>query len=254
MKVAQTVHPVLIVTGGSGGIGSAIATMAAMRGYKICVHYHRNQKAAVALVKRLAKTGAVAIAVRADISVMADVVRMFKTVDRKLGRVSALVNNAGTLERQCRVDSLEPARLQRIFAINTFGAFYCSKEAVCRMSTKLGGRGGAIVNVSSGAVASGAPNEYVDYAASKGALDVLTRGLSREVASEGIRVNTVRPGHIHTPIHSLGGEPNRISRLETTIPMGRGGSPEEVAQAVLWLLSPESSYVTGACLDVSGGK
>jgi len=195
-----------------------------------------------------------AVAVQADVSVEGDVVRLFETCDRELGVLSALVNNAGILETQMRVDAMDAARLQRVFATNVVGAFLCAREAVRRMSTRRGGRGGAIVNISSGASRLGSPNEYVDYAATKGAIDTLTIGLAREVAEEGIRVNAVRPGFIYTDIHASGGEPNRVERVKTIVPMKRGGTAEEVARAILWLLSDEASYTTGAFIDVTGGK
>ena len=242
---------VMIVTGGARGIGAATARLAAQRGYAVCVNFLRNQEAAEKIVKEL---GSKAIAVQADVSAEADVVRLFQTVDEKLGRVTALVNNAGIVERQSRVEGMDAPRLQRMFATNVVGPLLCAREAIKRMSTKHGGKGGAIVNVSSGAARLGSPGEYVDYAASKGAIDTMTIGLSKELAAEGIRVNCVRPGFVHTDIHAAGGEPDRIERLRDSIPMKRGGEPEEVARAILWLLSDEASYSTGAILDVTGGR
>lgn len=244
----------VVITGGGRGIGAATALLAARRGYAVCVNYRKNQHAAEQVVRSIEASGGRAIAVAADVSVEADVARLFQTVDKELGPLSALVNNAGILETQMRVDAMDAGRLQRVFATNIVGSFLCAREAVRRMSTKHGGRGGAIVNVSSGAARLGSPGEYVDYAASKGAIDTLTIGLSREVAEEGIRVNAVRPGFIYTEMHASGGEPNRVDRVKAIVPMQRGGQPEEVAGAILWLLSDEASYTTGAFIDVAGGK
>jgi NAD(P)-dependent dehydrogenase (short-subunit alcohol dehydrogenase family) len=245
---------VVLITGGSRGIGAATAQLAAEQGYSVCVNYRQNRQAAEQVVRSVEACGGLALAVEADVSVESDVVRLFQAVDASLGPVSALVNNAAILETQMRVDAMDSARLHRVFATNIVGAFLCAREAVRRMSTKYGGRGGAIVNVSSGAARLGSPNEYVDYAASKGAIDTLTIGLSREVAEESIRVNSVRPGFIYTEMHASGGEPNRIERVKSMVPMKRGGQPEEVAQAIMWLLSDAASYVTGAFIDVAGGK
>jgi len=246
--------PIVLVTGGSRGIGGATARLAATRGYAVCVNYRSNRQAADAVVKEIVGGGGRAIAVQADVAVEADVVRLFETCDRDLGRLSALVNNAGTLETQMRVESMDAGRLQRVLASNVIGPFICAREAVKRMSTKHGGAGGAIVNVSSGASRLGSPGEYVDYAASKGAIDTFTIGLAQEVAQEGIRVNAVRPGFIYTDIHASGGEPNRVDRVKAFVPMRRGGTADEVAQAILWLLSDESSFSTGAFIDVTGGR
>jgi NAD(P)-dependent dehydrogenase (short-subunit alcohol dehydrogenase family) len=218
------------------------------------VNYLRNEAAARRLAESIEAAGGRAIAVAADVAVEGDVARLFDTVDRTLGRVSALVNNAGILEAQARVVDMDAARIGRVLATNVVGTFLCAREAVRRMSTGKGGAGGAIVNVSSRASTLGSPFEYVDYAASKGAVDSMTVGLAKEVAAEGIRVNAVRPGLIVTDIHASGGEPGRVERLKGAVPMGRGGSAEEVAQTILWLLSDEASYVTGALLDVSGGR
>jgi NAD(P)-dependent dehydrogenase (short-subunit alcohol dehydrogenase family) len=245
---------VLIVTGGSRGIGAATARLAAERGYDVCVNYRRDDRAAQEVVAAVERAGRRGSAVAADVASETDVVRLFDVVDRTLGRVTALVNNAGVLEAQARVEHIDGARLARVFAVNVTGAFLCAREAVGRMSTAHGGSGGSIVNVSSRAAALGSPGEYVDYAASKAALDVLTIGLAREVATEGIRVNSVRPGIIRTDIHASGGEPGRVDRLGPTVPMHRGGEAIEVARAILWLLSDEASYSTGAILDVSGGR
>jgi len=245
---------VLLITGGSRGIGAATARLAAQRGYHIIVTYLHNQVAADRVVADILANGGRALALAADVSVEQEIVRVFDYITDQIGPLDALVNNAATLEQQMRVDQMDMARLQRIFTTNVFGAFICAREAVRRMSTAYGGAGGAIVNVSSGAARLGAPNEYIDYAASKGAIDTFTIGLAKEVATEGIRVNAVRPGIIHTDFHARGGEPGRVERVSSSIPMQRGGQVEEVAHAILWLLSDEASYVTGACLDVAGGR
>jgi NAD(P)-dependent dehydrogenase (short-subunit alcohol dehydrogenase family) len=244
----------LVVTGASRGIGAAVAQLAAARGFRICVNYHRQQEAAEQIVNAIRQQGGAAVAIQANVSDEAAVVRLFESATQELGPISALVNNAGTVERQSRLENFDLARLQRIFAINVFGSFLCAREAVLRMSTKHGGHGGSIVNVSSGAARFGSPNEYIDYAATKGAIDTFTLGLAKEVAEENIRVNAVRPGFIYTDIHAAGGEPNRIERVKIQVPMQRGGRPEEVANAILWLLSEEASYVTGSILDVTGGR
>jgi NAD(P)-dependent dehydrogenase (short-subunit alcohol dehydrogenase family) len=247
-------NKVVIITGAGRGIGAATARLAASGGYAVCVNYRSNREAAAGVVSDIEMAGGRAVAVAADMSVEADVVRLFAECDRALGPLSALVNSAGIIERQMRVDEMDGGRLQRVFATNVFGPFLCSREAVRRMSTRHGGRGGAIVNVSSLASVYGSPGEYVDYAATKGAIDTLTTGLAREVATEGIRVNVVRAGHIYTEFHALGGEPDRVERVKADVPMKRGGRPDEVAQAIMWLLSDEASYVTGTRLDVSGGR
>ncbi|MDT3735787.1 MAG: SDR family oxidoreductase [Denitratisoma sp.] len=245
---------IILITGGSRGIGAATARLAAAEGYAVCIAYLRNSQAAEAVVREIAQDGGKAIAVSADVSAEADVVRLFERVDAELGRVTALVNNAGILEKHMRVDEMDAARLSRVLAANVTGSFICAREAVKRMSTRHGGSGGAIVNLSSVASTLGSPNEYVDYAASKGAIDTFTVGLAKEVAAEGIRVNAVRPGVIYTDIHADGGEPGRVDRVKSAVPMLRGGQPEEVAKAILWLLSDEASYSTGAILDVAGGR
>jgi NAD(P)-dependent dehydrogenase (short-subunit alcohol dehydrogenase family) len=247
-------NKVLLITGASRGIGAATAHLAAARGYHVCVNYHRQQPAAEKVVAAIRQEGGTAAAIQADVSNEAEVVRLFEDAHRQLGPITALVNNAGIVERQARLDQIDAARLQRIFATNVFSYFLCAREAVRRMSTRHGGHGGAIVNVSSAASRIGSPHEYIDYAASKGAIDTLTLGLAKEVAEENIRVNAVRPGIIHTDIHAAGGEPDRIERVRKGIPMQRGGQPEEVANAILWLLSEEASYVTGSILDVTGGR
>ncbi len=245
---------VMIVTGGSRGIGAATAELAAERDYAVCVNYLQNRGAAETVVDKIEQAGGQAVAVAADVSLEPDVLRLFETVDNTLGPVTALVNNAGILEHQMRLDEMDAARLNRIFAINITGCFLCARQAVQRMSTIFGGQGGSIVNVSSGAARSGSPGEYVDYAASKGALDTMTIGLAQEVAAEGIRVNAVRPGFIYTDIHADGGEPGRVDRVKEFVPMKRGGQASEVANAILWLLSEEASFSTGTFIDVTGGK
>jgi NAD(P)-dependent dehydrogenase (short-subunit alcohol dehydrogenase family) len=248
------VNKVLIVTGGSRGIGAETAKLAAQRGYAVCVNYRRNKSAADAVVAAIQAAGGAAMAIAGDVAVEADVVRLFEAVDAQMGPLGGLVNNAGILEKQTRVEQIDAARIDRIFGTNVRGAFLCAREAVRRMSTKHGGAGGAIVNVSSRAAQLGAPGEYVDYAASKAALDVLTIGLAREVAAEGIRVNGVRAGIIYTEIHADGGEPGRVDRLGPSLPMQRGGDAIEVARAILWLLSEEASYSTASFIDVAGGR
>jgi NAD(P)-dependent dehydrogenase (short-subunit alcohol dehydrogenase family) len=246
-------NPVVIVTGGGRGIGAATARLAAQRGWSVCVNFLRDEASAAGVVRDAEKAGVKALAVRGDVAAEADVVALFDAAAR-LGTLRGLVNNAGILERQTRLDDMEAARFARVFATNITGAFLCAREAVRRMSTRHGGAGGAIVNVSSIASKLGGPGEYIDYAASKGAIDTLTIGLAKEVAEEGLRVNAVRPGVIYTDIHASGGEPGRVDRVKAMVPMKRGGRPEEVAHAILWLLSDDSSYSTGAFIDVSGGR
>jgi len=243
----------MVVTGGGRGIGAATARLAAQRGYAVCVNYRANRATAERVVDTIVTDGGHAIAVAGDVASESDVKRVFDAATG-LGTITALVNNAGILERQGRLDEMEASRIERVFATNITGAFLCAREAVRRMSTRHGGSGGGIVNVSSMAARLGSPGEYVDYAASKGAIDTLTTGLAREVAGEGIRVNAVRPGVIRTDIHASGGEPGRVDRVKAAVPMKRGGEPEEVARAILWLLSDESSYCTGTFIDVSGGR
>ena len=245
---------VVIVTGGSRGIGAATARLAGERGYDVCVNYLQDAAAAASVVTDIEKAGRRAIAVAGDMSSEQDVINLFETSDAQLGTLGVLINNAGIVGTQSRVEDYTLERLQQMFAINITGAFLCAREAVRRMSTKNGGAGGAIVNVSSAAARLGAPGEYVDYAASKGAMDSMTIGLSKEVAAEGIRVNAVRPGLIYTDIHASGGEPGRVERLKKGVPMQRGGDAQEVARVILWLASDESSYTTGSLVECSGGR
>jgi NAD(P)-dependent dehydrogenase (short-subunit alcohol dehydrogenase family) len=244
----------MIVTGGSRGIGAATARIAGERGYAVCVNYRRDADAAAAVVADIEKAGSRAIAVPGDMSSENDVLNLFETTDTELGTLEVLVNNAGIVAPQSRVEEFTLERLQRMFAVNITGAFLCAREAVRRMSTRNGGAGGAIVNVSSAAARLGGPGEYVDYAASKGAMDSMTIGLAKEVAAEGIRVNAVRPGLIYTDIHASGGEPQRVDRLKEGVPMQRGGDAEEVARVILWLASDEASYTTGSLVECSGGR
>jgi NAD(P)-dependent dehydrogenase (short-subunit alcohol dehydrogenase family) len=244
----------ILITGASRGIGASTAILSAQKGYWVCVNYLKNREAALQVVDAINQNGGKAIPYQADVSSENEVIDLFKEIDRDFGRLSALVNNSGILETQSRVDQMNAERLHRIFNSNIVSCFLCSREAIKRMSTRYGGEGGAIVNVSSIAARTGAPNEYVDYAASKGAIDAFTLGLSKEVAAEAIRVNAVRPGFIYTDIHASGGEPGRVDRIKDSIPMKRGGQPEEVAHAILWLLSEESSFSTGSFIDLTGGR
>jgi NAD(P)-dependent dehydrogenase (short-subunit alcohol dehydrogenase family) len=248
------VSGVLLVTGASRGIGAATARLAAKRGYTVCVNYRQDESAAAAVAADINDAGGAAVAIGADVAREEEVVRLFQRIDNELGPLAVLVNNAGILEKQARVEDMDAARLERVFATNVYGSFLCAREAVRRMSTAHGGRGGAIVNVSSAASRLGSPNEYVDYAAAKGAIDTFTLGLAREVASEGIRVNAVRPGVIHTDIHASGGEPGRVERVKASVPMQRGGDADEVARTILWLASDEASYIAASLLDVTGGR
>jgi NAD(P)-dependent dehydrogenase (short-subunit alcohol dehydrogenase family) len=244
----------LVITGGSRGIGAATAKLAAARGYAVCVGYHSNHAAAEDVVGGIRDAGGTALAVACDVTVEADVLRLFETSDRELGPLAGLVNNAGVVAAKSRVETMSAERLQRMFAVNTIGPILCAREAVRRMSTRHGGRGGVIVNVSSAASRLGSADEYVDYAASKGAIDSFTLGLAREIAMDGIRVNAVRPGIVETEIHASGGQPDRVARIGPLVPMQRAGRVDEIAHAILWLLSDEASYTTGALLDVSGGR
>ena len=244
---------ILVITGGSRGIGAATARAAAAAGYAVALSYLTSDSAAAAVIAEIESTGGTAVAVRADVGVEADVQRLFAAADQEFGRLTAFVNNAGTLEPQCRLEDMTSARIERVLRTNVLGPFLCAREAVRRMSIRHGGAGGAIVNVSLMAARFGSPREYIDYAASKGALDTMTIGLAREVADEGIRVNAVRPGLIYTDIHARGGEPGRVERLSSAVPMKRGGQPEEVAEAILWLLSSKAAFTTGSFIDVAGG-
>ena len=244
---------VVVITGGSRGIGAACARLAAKAGYDVCLNYVSNRDAASAVVAEIEAAGGTARAVAGDVGSNDDVIALFKAAD-EMGTLKGLINNAGVLDVRSRIDEMTPERLERIMRTNILGSFFCAREAVVRMSTKRGGEGGAIVNLSSIAALLGAPNQYADYAASKGAIDTFTRGLALEVAEEGIRVNGVRPGIIDTEIHASGGEPDRAQKLRDIIPMKREGSAEEVAEAIVWLMSGKASYVTGATLDVSGGR
>lgn len=251
---ANPMQPIVLITGGSRGIGAATALLAARNGYAVAVNYTHNSLAADEVVRQIRASGGSAIAVQADVAVEAQVLALFDKVDAKLGPLSALVNNAGIVDVACRVDGMAVERLQRMFATNIIGSFVCAREAVKRMSTRYGGAGGCIVNVSSAAARIGSPGQYVDYAASKGAIDTFTLGLAKEVAAEGIRVNGVRPGIIDTEIHASGGEPDRAQRMAAQVPMQRAGTAHEIAQAILWLMGAESSYTTGALVDVTGGR
>lgn len=247
-------QPLMLVTGGSRGIGAATVLLAAARGWRVAFSYKENAEAANTIIAQAKALGPDVTALQADVSNEADVIRLFETVEQKLGALSALINNAGMLEQQMRLDQMEVGRWQRVFSANVFGSFLCAKQAVLRMSTRHGGQGGAIVNVSSAASRLGSPNEFIDYAAAKGAVDSMTIGLAKELATEGIRVNAVRPGLIYTDIHASAGDPGRVDRVKTGVPMQRGGTAEEVAEAIVWLASARSSYVTGTLMDVTGGR
>lgn len=245
---------IALVTGGSRGIGRATAILLARQGWRVAVNYVHRTAEAESVVAEIERQGGSAFAVQADIADEAQVVAMFADIDRQPEPLKALVNNAGILFQQATLEQLTAERINRVFATNVTGCFICCREAVKRMGHHYGGGGGAIVNVSSAASRTGAPGEYVDYAASKGAMDTLTRGLSLEVAAQGIRVNGVRPGYIYTDMHTDGGEPQRVDRLASAIPMQRGGQPGEIASAIAWLLSDEASYITGTFIDAAGGR
>ncbi|GAC19825.1 SDR family oxidoreductase [Paraglaciecola arctica] len=244
---------IVLITGASRGIGAATTRLFAQKGYGVCINFLKDEIAAEQLKNEILQYQVKCITVKADVSKASEVKRLFKTVDEELGCLSVLVNNVGILKTQCRLDEIDEQRFSQVLTTNVMSCFLCSQQAVKRMSSKYGGKGGSIVNVSSGAAKSGSPNEYIDYAASKGAIDSLTKGLAIEVAGEGIRVNAVRPGLIHTDIHASGGEPNRIDRLKAKIPMQRGGEPAEVAEAIYWLASEKSSFATGSFIDIAGG-
>lgn len=250
----QASQGALIVTGAGRGIGAAVAKQAGERGFRVAVNYARNAQAAADVARHIVSSGGRATVIQADISREEEIVRLFEYAERELGPITGLVNNAGITGGFARVEAITCATLTQVFAVNVIGAMLCAREAVRRMSTRKGGRGGAIVNISSRAAQIGGAGEWVHYAASKGALDTFTLGLAREVATEGIRVNAVAPGHVLTELHATSGDPDRMTRLAPTIPMGRAGTPEEIAEAVMWLLSPEASYTTGAILAVSGGR
>ncbi len=245
---------VMLITGASRGIGAATARLAGKQGYTVCVNYMSNRDAAEQVVRDIESMGSKALAVQADVADPTDIERLFHVCDLELGTLSALINNAGILETQMRLEDIDAARLDRVFATNVRGSFLCAREAVKRMSTKHGGKGGTIVNLTSKASKIGSPNEFIDYAASKGAIDTMTVGLAKEVAAEGIRVNAVAPGLIVTDIHLAAGEPGRPERMKNMIPMQRAGTAEEVAKAILWLAGDESSYTTGSIVEVTGGR
>ncbi|OZI66780.1 SDR family oxidoreductase [Bordetella genomosp. 11] len=250
----DTQAPAILITGGSRGVGAATARLAAARGYDVAISFVSNEAAALAVVADVRAAGRRALAVRADSADPAQVANLFDAIDREFGRLDVLVNNAAMLARQSRLEDLGFERMTRIFAVNAIGPILCAQQAAKRMSYRHNGRGGVVINVSSASARLGSPNEYVDYAASKGALETFTIGFAKEVAREGIRVNCIRPGHIYTEMHASCGEPGRVDRVKDSIPMGRGGQPEEVANAILWLASSEASFVTGTFLDVTGGK
>jgi NAD(P)-dependent dehydrogenase (short-subunit alcohol dehydrogenase family) len=250
----MTTSRIALVTGSSRGIGAATAKALSEAGYAVCINYRSDESAARSVLADIERHGGNAIAVRADVSIEDDVQRLFSTIDEQLGRLTLLVNNAGIVAKQMRVEEMHADRINHILMTNVTSAFICAREAIKRMSNRYGGLGGSIVNVSSAASRVGSAGEYVDYAASKAAMDTLTRGLSLEVASEGIRVNCVRPGFIYTDMHADGGEPGRVDRLKPSIPMGRGGAPEEIASVICWLASDAASYCTGAFIDCAGGR
>jgi NAD(P)-dependent dehydrogenase (short-subunit alcohol dehydrogenase family) len=253
-KQGTPMSPIVLITGGSRGIGAATALAAAHAGYAVAVNYHTNSLAADEVVRQIRAMHGTAITVQADVAVEAEVLAMFVKVDAKLGPLTALVNSAGVVDVASRVDAMSVARLKRMFDTNVLGSMVCAREAVLRMSTRHGGSGGAIVNLSSAASRIGSPGNYVDYAASKGAIDTFTLGLAKEVAAEGIRVNAVRPGIIDTEIHASGGQPDRAQQVAPQVPMQRAGTAQEVAQAIVWLMGQDASYTTGALLDVAGGR
>jgi NAD(P)-dependent dehydrogenase (short-subunit alcohol dehydrogenase family) len=246
--------PVILITGGSRGIGAATARLAAAQGYDVAISFVSDEAAALAVAADIDGLGRKALAIRADSSDPAQVARLFDAIDRNFGRIDVLVNNAAILGRQSRLEGIGFERMLRIFSVNSIGPMLCAQQAAKRMSRRQNGRGGVVINVSSASARLGSPNEYVDYAASKGAVETFTVGFAKEVAREGIRVNCVRPGHIYTDMHASGGEPGRVDRVKDSIPLGRGGQPEEVARAILFLASADASFITGTFLDVTGGK
>ncbi|ASG24519.1 SDR family oxidoreductase [Nitrospirillum viridazoti] len=246
--------PLMLITGGSRGIGAATARLAATQGYDVAISFLSDEAAAQAVAADVEAAGRRALPVRADSADPAQVADLFAAIDQVFGRIDVLVNNAAMLARQSRLEDLAFERMRRIFLVNAIGPILCAQQAVKRMAYRHNGRGGAVINISSASARLGSPNEYVDYAASKGAVETFTIGFAKEVAREGIRVNCIRPGHIYTDMHASGGEPGRVDRVKDTIPMGRGGQPEEVARAILWLASAEASFITGTFLDVTGGK
>lgn len=246
--------PLILITGGGRGVGAATARLAAAQGYDVAISYVSNEAAALVVAADVEAAGRRALAVRADSADPEQVVQLFEAIDQAFGRIDVLVNNAAIIARQSRLEEIGFERMQRMFAVNAIGPILCAQQTVKRMSFRHGGRGGSVINISSASARLGSPNEYVDYAASKGALETFTIGLAKEVAREGIRVNCIRPGHIYTEMHASGGEPGRVDRVKDTIPMGRGGQPEEVARAILWLASTDASFTTGTFLDVTGGK
>ena len=246
--------PVILITGGSRGVGAATARLAAAQGYDVAISFVANESAALSVASDVEALGRRALPVRADNADPAQVAALFAAIDKAFGRLDVLVNNAAMLARQSRLEDLDFERVRRVFAVNSIGPILCAQQAVKRMSTRYNGRGGSVINISSASARLGSPNEYVDYAASKGAFETFTTGFAKEVAREGIRVNCIRPGHIYTEMHASGGEPDRVNRVKDTVPMGRGGQPEEVARAILWLASAEASFITGTFLDVTGGK
>jgi len=246
--------PVILITGGSRGVGAATARLAAAQGYDVAISFLSNETAARAVASDVEAVGRRALPIRADSADPEQVAQLFAAIDRYFGRIDVLVNNAAVLAPQSRLEDLEFARMQRIFAVNAIGPILCAQQAARRMAYRHNGRGGSIVNISSASARLGSPNEYVDYAASKGAVETFTTGFAKEVAREGIRVNCIRPGHIYTEMHASGGEPGRVDRVKNSIPMGRGGQPDEVARAILWLTGAEASFTTGTFLDVTGGK
>ncbi|MEJ2801560.1 NAD(P)-dependent dehydrogenase (short-subunit alcohol dehydrogenase family) [Comamonas sp. BIGb0124] len=246
--------PVILITGGSRGVGAATARLAAAQGYDVAISFVANESAARSVASDVEALGRRALPVRADNADPAQVAALFAAIDKAFGRLDVLVNNAAMLARQSRLEDLDFERVRRVFAVNSIGPILCAQQAVKRMSTRYNGRGGSVINISSASARLGSPNEYVDYAASKGAVETFTTGFAKEVAREGIRVNCIRPGHIYTEMHASGGEPDRVNRVKDTVPMGRGGQPEEVARAILWLASAEASFITGTFLDVTGGK